>query len=119
MVIPRVSFLEVQTLVQQEVAQRPPQVDEVIRAMVKEVLSQLSGFYPIFQAIGWAVVAYFFILIIFALARFMRARKQMKILEDISSTLHEIKDKLPGNHTGKEKSERKEEEKKEKKERKK
>lgn len=73
----------------------PPEMQEVVRALVSEFLSRFSSLLPILQAIGWAVAAYFVILIIIALMKARRAKKHIKLLEDITVTLHEIKDRLP------------------------
>ena len=73
----------------------PPDMQEVVKALINELLGRFSSLLPILQAIGWAVVAYFVILIIIALIKARRAKKHIKLLEEITFTLHEIKDRLP------------------------
>lgn len=71
-----------------------PEMQEVIKTLVNEIASQFSSFYPVLQAIGWAIAAYFVLLIIISIMRYFRGRKQMRLLEDIAVTLHEISSKL-------------------------
>ncbi len=72
-----------------------PNISEIVKPVVNEMFSKLSWLPSVLKAIGWTVLVYFFLLIIFAFVRFIRGRKQTKLLVEMNKTLKEIRDRLP------------------------
>ncbi len=72
-----------------------PDINEVVKSVTSEIGKQFYGLYPLLQAAGWALVIYFILLIIIAIVRFFRGRKQIMLLKEMNQTLKDIRDRLP------------------------